>query len=193
MKIVRTKEDIVGDMYCAATKENYEKLIELGYKRWECSFNNFYDHAYYKLTAIIQLTCKSMDMYWYDERDKKGAEFKFDESDNKFSVSQVGFVEPTSFDAKIFSCYKSQTTTEYIGVVNKNIPAKWDFNGNCLNPSLGYSLYKEYKQVLYTKENAPGFLPKQKFKVSCTSGMSKSLEEGGWRKATNNEIQAFMS
>lgn len=192
MKIVRTKDDIVGDMYCAATKENYEKLIEMGYDRLKYA-DKFYEMSKYISTDIIQLTRKSMDMYWHGERDKKGTEFKFDESDNKFSVSQVGFVEPTSFDAKIFSCYKSQTTTEYIGVVNKNIPAKWDFYGNCLNPTSGFNLYKEYKQVLYTKENAPGFLPKQKFKVSCTTGMSKSLEEGGWRKATNNEIQAFMS
>lgn len=192
MKIVRTKEDIIGDMYCSATKENYEKLIELGYERLKYA-DKFYEMSNYISTDIIQFISESVYMHWYAERYKKGTEFKFDESDNKFSVSQVGFVEPTSFDAKIFSCYKSQTTTEYIGVVNKNIPAKWDFNGNCLNPTSGFDLYKEYKQVLYTKENAHGFLPKQKFKVSCTARMSKSFEEGGWRKATNKEIQSFMS
>lgn len=195
MKIVKTKNDIDGDMYCVATKENYEKLIEFGYKRFDRFGDKFYNLKQYKKDDVIQILCG--ELYWYDNEFKKGIEFEFAQNQDlqnlDFSVSKLGFIEPTNFEANIFSIYQSKSTTEYIGCINRNIPAKWDCNGNCLNISPVYNLHKEYKQVLYTKENSPGCFPKQKFKVSCTECVSESLEKCGWRRATNDEIKYFLS
>jgi len=191
MKIVKTKDDIVGDMYCAATKENYEKLIKLGYDAWKCSNEYFYKLPRYELTDVIQLSTNYNTMHWYDEIDKRGTEFKFEDAQDDLSLHALGFLEPETFNVKIFSCYTSNDVKEYIGVVNGYLPAKWNSDGICLNPSKGYNLYREYKQVLYTKDNNPGFYPKQKFIVSRTELNSKHLEETGWRKATNAEIETF--
>lgn len=48
-----------------------------------------------------------------------------------------------------------------------------------------------YKQRIYTKPNASGFYPKQKFTISSTEKMSISFEEQGWKLATNDEIENF--
>ena len=109
----------------------------------------------------------------------------------KGNIESLGFLTPETFIAQIFSIYQLTNTTEYIGVVNKNIPAKWLADGTCVNPGKGYSLYKEYKQRIYTKLNSFGFNPKQKFKVSWTEKMSIGLEQSGWRLVTNNEIENF--
>lgn len=106
-------------------------------------------------------------------------------------ISRLEFLEPETFKAEIFKIFGGIDFVEYIGVVNDNIPAKWLADGTCVNPGKGYTLYKEYKQRIYTKLNSLGFNPKQKFKVSWTEKMSIGLEQSGWRLATNNEIQGF--
>lgn len=107
------------------------------------------------------------------------------------NLESLGFLTPETFIARVFLIHHSANSAEYIGCINNNTPAKWSFDGTCIFPGNTYSLFKEYKQRIYIKENSPGFNPKQKFKISWTEKMSKQLEESGWRLATNDEIDGF--
>ena len=204
MKIVRTKEDISKNIWCKATEENFNALKKLGLCSYHSDWENISNEHNFLDTDILSIREEVNWFAWYDYVDRLGnEEFVLDislkEECNIFEESLIhkdnlealGFLTPETFNARIFSIYKSDKTTEYIGVVNKNIPAKWLADGTCVNPSKGYTLYKEYKQKIYTKLNSPGFSPKQKFKVSWTEKMSISLEQSGWKLATNEEIDGF--
>ena len=204
--IVKLKEDINSSMYCKITETNFNELKKLGFNLPYNNFENYLNNPTFKNSDIFTFSPPE-DAYW-DPIDTAISnnliEFAFKE---KFSVETVGFMEPENFKAQIFTQYRTATSTEYIGVVNGNIPAKWDANGQCLNPSSGYNLHKEYKQCLnpssgynlhkeykqriYTKKNSPDFYPRQKFKISWTEAMSKGLEQSGWILATNDEIEQF--
>ena len=192
MKIVRTKEDITKNTWCRATEENFNALKKFGldssHSDWE-----YISDAYNFLDTDILFIGEEVNYFvWFDYDDKIGEEFVLEESlIHRGNIESLGFLTPETFIAQIFSIYQLTNTTEYIGVVNKNIPAKWLADGTCVNPGKGYTLYKEYKQKIYTKLNSSGFNPKQKFKVSWTEKMSIGLEQSGWRLATNEEIQGF--
>ena len=109
----------------------------------------------------------------------------------EFLVKELGFCNPKSFNIEILKIIGGRNDIEYIGTVNNNVPAKWNAEGICLNLSSEYNLYKEYKQRIYTKLNAKEFYPLQKFIVSSTEKMSTTLENQGWRLATNDEIEEF--
>ena len=196
MIIVKSKEDIKPGMYCKLTKENYEKVKELGFKVAYDTFDGFLNNRTYQPTDIFTFGGCYNIASWEDIRHAyryldNDDEFQFQEEISDFSVQQLGFLEPESFKAQIFTRFMTKTACEYIGAVNGNIPAKWDSTGICLNPSQGYNLYKEYNQRIYTKPNSPGFYPKQKFKISWTEAMSKSLEQAGWILATDEEIDGL--
>ena len=194
MKIVKTKEDITKNSWCRATEENFNALKKLGLRNshsdWE-SMSNKYNF----LDTDILFIGEDNYFSWYDYSDKSGEEFVLDillkEEYQSSLLSRLGFIEPETFKAEIFKIFGAIDFVEYIGVVNDNIPAKWLADGTCVNPGKGYTLYKEYKQRIYTKLNSLDFKPKQKFKVSWTEKMSNGLEQSGWRLATNDEIQGF--
>jgi hypothetical protein len=189
MKVVKTKEDIKGPMWCKATEENFNYLQKIGISCWHNNYKSLCNEPNYLDSDVFCFTDGSKNDYavWSYYEDRKGEEFMFEES----AINNFGFLIPETFEAEIFKVYVSKDTTEYIGVVNKNIPAKWLADGTCVNPSSGYTLYKEYKQRIYTKPNSPGLYPKQKFKISWTNNMSIGLEQSGWRLATNDEIEGF--
>ena len=200
MKIVKTKEDITKNIWCRATEENFNALKKLGLSNYHSDWESISDKHNFLDTDILFIGDEVNYFHWYDYASRDGDEFVFDislkeESEesllHKGNLESLGFLTPETFNAQIFSIYQSTNTTEYIGVVNKNIPAKWLADGTCVNPSKGYTLYKEYKQRIYTKLNSLGFNPKQKFKVSWTEKMSIGLEQSGWRLVTNNEIENF--
>lgn len=194
MKIVKTKEDITKNTWCRATEENFNALKKLGLgtynSDWE-SISNTHNFLDTDILFIEEVSCFSR----YDYSDKLGEEFVFGillkEEYQSSLLSRLGFTEPETFKAEIFKIFGGIDFVEYIGVVNDNIPAKWLADGTCVNPGKGYTLYKEYKQRIYTKLNSLGFNPKQKFKVSWTEKMSIGLEQSGWRLVTNNEIENF--
>ena len=205
MKIVKTKEDITSKIWCRATEENFNALKKFGLDSYHSDWEYISDEHNFLDTDILFIGADVSYFSWYDDYSAKlGEEFVFnisskeeseEESDESLTyrgnLESLGFLTPETFNVQIFSIYKSANVTEYIGVVNKNIPAKWDIDGVCLNPGKGYSLYKEYKQKIYTKLNSSGFNPKQKFKVSWTEKMSIGLEQSGWRLVTNEEIENF--
>ena len=194
MIIVKSKEDIKPGMYCKLTEENYEKVKELGFEVAYNTFERFLKNPTYKPTDVFSFYITNVGFAsWESARYDTNNEFQFQEEISQFDVRNAGFIEPEAFKAQIFIRYMTKTHCEYIGAVNGNIPAKWDPNGVCLNPSKGYNLLKEYKQRIYTKLNSPEFFPKQKFKISWTEAMSKSLEQSGWVLATNEEIEGFKS
>ena len=194
MIIVKSKEDIKPGMYCKLTKENYEKVKELGFEVAYNTFEGFLKNPTYKQTDVFSFYIPNVGYAsWESVRYDTDNEFQFQEEIYQFSVQNCGFIEPEAFKAQIFTRFMTRTDCEYIGVVNGNIPAKWDSSGICFYPSKGYNLYKEYKQRIYTKPNSSGFHPKQKFKISWTEAMSKSLEASGWILATNEEIDGFKS
>lgn len=194
--IVKSKEDIKPGMYCKAIEYNFNELKKLGFKLPYDEFSKLISSRFYQHSDV--LCYEEYGIVWKDRYSVIDAcegihyvEFTFQEEFPQFSVENVGFMEPESFKAQIFTQYRTATSTEYIGAVNGNIPAKWDANGQCLNPSSGYNLYKEYKQRIYTKKNSPDFYPRQKFKISWTEAMSTGLEQSGWILATNDEIEQF--
>ena len=204
MKIVKTKEDITKNTWCRATEENFNALKKFGLDSYHSDWEYISDEHNFLDTDILFIGADVSYFSWYYYSDKLGEEFILDislkeefeeESDESLTyrgnLESLGFLTPETFNAQIFSIYQSTNTTEYIGVVNKNIPAKWLADGTCVSPSKGYTLYKEYKQRIYTKLNSSGFNPKEKFKVSWTEKMSIGLEQSGWRLATNEEIEGF--
>ena len=199
MKIIKSKEDITKNIWCRATEENFNYLKKLGLGCYQGDWESISDEHNFLDTDIL-LICDNNYFAWYDYSDKSGEEFVLDillkeESEEsllyKGNLESLGFLTPEKFNARIFSIYNSANETEYIGVVNKNIPAKWVSDGTCVNPSKGYTLYKEYKQKIYTKLNSSGLKPKQRFKISWSEMMSLGLEQSGWRLATNEEIENF--
>lgn len=198
MKIIKTKEDLLnGDFWCYATRENYNALQKLGITKF-CygSFQEYLDNCIFDTTDVFQFLhdATAFEAKWYNRGDRRGEEFGFDfnsDIQKSSSIEDYGFQEPSEFTVEILKVFKSDESTEYIGVINDNIPAKWNAEGKCLNPSAAYNLYREYKQRIYTKQNTTGFSPKQKFKVSWTEKMSLQLEQSGWKLATNEEIEGF--
>ncbi len=178
MKIVRTKEDITKNTQCRATEENYNTLKNFGLCCYHGDWESISDEHNFLDTDILLIGEEVSYFAWFDYADKLGEEFVLEEFlTNRDNLESLGFLTPETFEVNIFSIYRSASVTEYIGVVNKNISAKWLADGTCVNPSKGYSLYKEYKQKIYTKLNSSGFNPKQKFKVSWTEAMSLGLEK----------------
>lgn len=197
MKIIKTKEDLLNrDFWCYASRENYDALQKLGITGF-CydSFDAFLNNPTKRHNDVFNLLANEglEEVHWYNYEDKIGEEFSFEFNIKSLScIEDFGFQEPAGFSVEILKVYKSDETIEYIGVINDNIPAKWNAEGECLYPSIAYKLYKEYKQRIYTKQNTPGFFPKQKFKVSWTEKMSQGLEQSGWKLATNEEIAGFI-
>lgn len=196
MKIIKTAEDLLHrDFWCYATRENYDALQKLGITEF-CyeSFDVYIEHLDYVANDVFNLLAKDglEEVHWYSYMNRVGEEFSFDVNVKSLANTEdFEFQEPVGFTVEILKVYKSVETTEYIGVINDNIPAKWNVEGVCLYPSIAYNLYREYKQRIYTKLNTPGFFPKQKFKISWTEKMSQGLEQSGWKLATNEEIDVF--
>lgn len=198
MKIIKTAEDLLnGDFWCYATRENYDALQELGITKF-CyeSFEEYIDSPIKQYNDVFNLLSDESleEVHWYDYEHRRGEKFGFDfntDIQKSSNLEDYGFQEPDSFTVEILKVFKSDESTEYIGVINDNIPAKWNSEGECLYPSSVYNLYREYKQRIYTKQNTPGFFPKQKFKISWTEKMSLGLEQSGWKLATNEEIDLF--
>lgn len=192
MKIVKTKEDITKNTWCRATEENFNALKKIGLSNYHSDWESISDEHNFLDTDILLIADEVNYFHWYDYADRDGDEFVLEESlIHRGNLESLGFLTPETFNAQIFSIYNSANETEYIGVVNKNIPAKWVSDGTCVNPSKGYTLYKEYKQKIYTKLNSSGLKPKQRFKISWSEMMSLGLEQSGWRLATNEEIESF--
>ena len=194
MKLVKRIEDIQDDMWCRATEENFNVLRKLGLDCGQKVWKEISDDPSFLSTDILFIGENTIYFSWYDYADRSGDEFTFNQEPQEPQgslLSRLEFLEPETFKVEILKIFEGVGFVEYIGVVNENIPAKWNSDGVCLNPSKGYSLFREYKQRIYTKENAPGFNPKQKFKISWTEKMSFGLEKSGWRLATNEEIESF--
>lgn len=181
-------------MYCDATGENYYKLRELGFT-FPRRYENMSSSSNFLSTDIFIFDSVDKDIRWARANATKTGVINFDElqktKTNIHTALDIGFIEPVGFNVQIFSVFKTNTGDEYIGAVNGNIPAKWDSEGVCLNPGKGYSLFREYKQRIYTKDNILGYNPKQKFKISWSEKMSLGLETSGWRLATNEEIDSL--
>lgn len=192
MKIVKSREDIVDGMWCLATEGNFNALLELGFaSRYHDTRNSLSTDKRFANTDIFKIDTSACIFGWHSGWiDDRGEEISFDIKEQSSSLSRLGFIEPETFKVEILKIVNSKET-EYIGVVNENIPAKWNSDGVCLNPGKGYSLFREYKQRIYTKDNILGCNPKQKFKISWTEKMSLGLETSGWRLATNEEIESF--
>lgn len=192
MKVIKSKEDLHGGLFwCRTTKENYNALKKLGFKYLSKEYEEIANDKDFDDSDIFQLS-NSEYISWCSYGGRVGKEVSFNLED-VLGLASLGFREPETFQVEILKVYKSDEITEYIGVVNNNIPAKWNSDGVCINPGDKYNLYREYKQRIYTKENALGFFPKQKFKISWTEKMSLGLEQGGWKLATNEEIESFKS
>lgn len=187
MKIIRTKEDIQGDMWCRATEENFNALCNLG--MIGISWDSIVSRSDFMNSDIFFLL-ENGKYIWQSDEYKSGIEVQLESKEDSL-VKRFGFIEPETFKFEILKVYNNSKETEYIGTVNNNVPAKWNSEGICLNLSSEYNLYKEYKQRIYTKPNSIGFYPKQKFIISSTEKMSTSLEKQGWVLATNDEIENF--
>lgn len=191
MKIVKSREDIVDGEWCLATEENFNALLELGFaSSYHATWNSLSDDTDFANTDIFKIYNRTRIFGWYSHHAERGEEISFDIKEQSSSLSRLGFIDPETFKVEILKIVNSKET-EYIGVVNENIPAKWNSDGVCLNPGKGYSLFREYKQRIYTKDNILGYNPKQKFKISWSEKMSLGLETSGWRLATNEEIESF--
>lgn len=195
IKTIKTKEDLKGEsLWCYATRENYEALKTLGITGFYYeTFDGYKMGDDYKSTDVFCFSTSS-NVCWCSYENREGDEITFDDSITNQKLSNVesfGFQEPQTFSAQILKVYNSKEITEYIGCINNNTPAKWSFDGTCIFPGNTYSLFKEYKQRIYTKENSPRFSPKQKYKFSWTEKMSLQLEQSGWRRVTNEEIESF--
>lgn len=188
MKIIKTKEDIQGYMWCRATEENFNALEKLGFKSHHEAYEDIANDYEFDDSDIFQLS--NFNIEWRSYEKRAGNEVSFNLEDVSI-LESLGFQEPETFKVEILKVYKSAAITEYIGVVNDNIPAKWNSDGICTNLSSEFNLYREYKQRIYTKDNSSGFFPKQQFKISWTEKMSLGLEQGGWKLATNEEINNF--
>lgn len=192
MKLVKTKEDITKNTWCRATEENYNTLKNFGLDCYHGDWESISVEHNFLDTDILLIGEEVSYFAWFDYDDELGEEFVLEESlIHRGNIESHGFLTPETFIAQIFSIYQSANATEYIGVVNKNIPAKWLADGTCVIPGEKYNLYNEYKQRIYTKHNSPGFYPKHRFKISWTEKMSLGLEKSGWRLATNEEIEGF--
>lgn len=199
MKIIKTKEDTLnGVFWCYATRENYEALQKLGITNFGFdSFDCYEKDEDYKSNDVFNFGGMYRNIVnWYSYENREGQECSFDYNTyntyntkvkTSLSIKDFGFQEPEWFTVELFKVCENGI----IGVVNYNTPAMWNFDGTCINPSSGYSLYKEYKQRIYTKKNSPGWNPKYKFKFSWTEKMSLQLEQSGWRRVTNEEIESF--
>lgn len=192
MKVIKSKEDLLdGLFWCRTTKENYNALKKLGFKCLSKEYEEIANDKDFDDSDIFQLS-NSEYIAWCSYGGRVGEEVSFNLEDVSI-LESLGFQEPETFQVEILKVYKSDEITEYIGVINNNIPAKWNSDGVCINPGDKYNLYREYKQRIYTKDNSSGFFPKQKFKISWTKKMSIGLEQGGWKLATNEEIEGFKS
>lgn len=169
------------------------KKISMLLKNWDSKGHEEYEDIAgdfeFDDSDIFQLSdAEYIEWRSYGRRAGEEVSFNLEKSSR---LESLGFQEPETFKVEILKVYNSDEITEYIGVVNDNIPAKWNSEGVCINPGSGYSLFREYKQRIYTKDNSSGFFPKQKFKISWTEKMSLGLEQGGWKLATNEEIESF--
>lgn len=188
MKIIKSKEDIVGYMWCRATEENFNALKKLGFKSHHEEYEDITNDYEFNDSDIFQLS--NFNIEWRSYGRRAGEEVWFNLEDVS-RLNSLGFQEPETFKVEILKVYKSDEITEYIGTINECTPAKWNSEGICLIPSEKYNLYKAYKQKIYTKPNSHGFYPKQKFTISSTEKMSTSLEKQGWKLATNEQIESF--
>lgn len=195
MKIIKTLEDLMTyeNSWCYATRENYEALQKLGITNFtRDSFDSYEKDEAYNSNDVFNFDIydNMVTVSWCSYKNREGVELSFDYNTKvktSLSIKDFGFQEPEGFTVELFKVCENGI----IGVVNYNTPAMWNFDGTCVNPSSGYSLYKEYKQRIYTKKNSPGRNPKYKFKFSWTEKMSLQLEQSGWRRVTNEEIESF--
>lgn len=191
MKIIKRIEDIQPNMWCRATKENFNALRELGLDSVQKVWKEISDDPSFLSTDILFIGNNTIYFYWNDYDDRSGDEFTFNQEPQGSLLSRLEFLEPETFKVEILKIFGGVGFVEYIGTINECIPAKWNSEGICLIPSEKYNLYKEYKQKIYTKPNSHGFHPKQKFKISWTENMSQGLEQSGWKLATNEQIEGF--
>lgn len=196
MKVVTRLEDINTELlWCFATKENFEFLKSIGIKFHYKVFEEISNQEDFDNLDVFRFAKSEYTPYytgyWCSRNHKQGVQFICEPDKTSELIKNLGFIKPDNFNIEIFKILGTGKNTEYIGIVNNNIPAKWDFNGVCVNPSKSYSLYREYKQRIYTKPNTAEFYPRQKFIISSTEKMSTSFEKQGWRLATNEEIEEF--
>jgi hypothetical protein len=110
------------------------------------------------------------------------------------------FEKPTDFKVELLKAYSKHIIGQVVTHKGRIYPCAWSFNGKQYDSSpidifcqnmFPLKPIKEYQQRIYTKQNVEGFKPTQKFKISWTKDMSRTLEDGGWILATNEEIEAL--
>ena len=195
MKVVTRLEDINTEMWCFATKENFEFLKSIGIKFHYNVFEEFSNQEDFDNLDVFRFAKSEYTPYytgyWCGRNHKQGVQFICEPDKTSELIKNLGFIKPDNFNIEIFKILGTGENTEYIGIINNNTPAKWNSEGVCLIPGNTYNLYKEYKQRIYTKPNPAEFYPRQKFIISSTEKMSTSFEKQGWRLATNEEIEEF--
>lgn len=194
MKIVRKIEDIDETCWCRLTEENFSNLKKLGFELAFETFEEYAKNSAFEEEDIFYIDSQYKFVYWdFSKKAVNTPEIKFELGESKNSLEQYGFKNPNGYDVEILKVYEIDSKKEYVGVIifKDNIfPMKWDYEGKSLTDDFHLEPI-EYKQRIYTKPNNPGFLPKQKFKISWTRDMSSSLEDTGWRLATNETIDNF--
>lgn len=195
MKVVTRLEDINTEIWCFATKENFEFLKSIGIKFHYNAFEEFSNQEDFDNLDVFRFAKSEYTPYytgyWCSRNHKQGIQFICELDKTSELIKNLGFIKPDNFNIEIFKILGTGKNTEYIGIINNNTPAKWNSEGVCLIPGNTYNLYKEYKQRIYTKPNTAEFYPRQKFIISSTEKMSTSFEKQGWRLATNEEIEEF--
>ena len=197
--IVKRKEDICAGSWCRLTEENLEYVKQLGFKTEYNKFLCYLLNPTYCNDDIFlfgeNTVFGEIGVYWGTNREGTGPEIIFTLDTDSSNLSKYGFKNKNNIEIEIVSSHIHEGESIYYGIIKpegeKIIPSSWDSEGNNMS-NHEYDLEPlNYKQRIYTKPNNPGFLPKQKFKVSWTRDMSSSLEDTGWRLATDEEIEGF--
>ena len=197
--VVKKKEDIFDGSWCRLNKENLEYVKKLGFKTEYDKFENYELNPSYCNDDIFLFeednAFNEIRVYWGINREGTRHEIIFDLDLDSNNLNKYGFKNKNNVEIELITSHIHEGESIYYGIIKpegeKIIPSSWDSEGNNMS-NHKYDLEPlNYKQRIYTKPNNPGFLPKQKFKISWTRDMSSSLEDTGWRLATDEEIEGF--
>lgn len=190
--------DLPDNCFCDTNQQNFDRLVVLGFNFVGFrtgvinSFKQLSDRVTLRIDDVFQMNPNDRSFYLCGHNIAAGTKINFFKKESEEQSPPTIFIKPVGFNIEILKEIKTNNGLEYYGLVYDNdvtIIVTWNETGECCYKK--YSLHKEYKQTMFTKLNSEGFYPSRKFKFSWTADMSKHLEESGWRRATDEEIEGF--
>lgn len=180
--------------WCKCTKENYDKLISLGY-HINTTKEDIFNCSRFEKTDVLKYNIENKHFVWSSEIIGKNIQDKLDnysENIKKEHISnfnKYGFHKPYYKEVELF--FKDKDNILHGRLNNEAI--RWDNDGNCLTHPICKIYRLDTKQTIYVKDNNEGFYPAKKLKVSWTEKMNKSLEETGWKKISSYELLTLIN